>query len=118
MNGLLLPAYVENISTRKDKSVKIVLSTQELTPAQAGDIFNLLNNLVVTYISVKDISTSEAEKVDRIDAELGGKTQGQRIRNTLYILFQKDAEGYKDFNSYYHDKTEKYINHLKNQIDQ
>jgi transcription antitermination factor NusA-like protein len=116
MNGLLLPAYVENISTRKDKSVKIVLSTQELSPGQAGEIFNLMNHLVVAYLSVKDISDTEASKVDKIDAELGGKTQGQRIRNTLYILYSQNNEGHKDFDSYYHDKTERYIEHLKAKI--
>jgi hypothetical protein len=117
IKGILLPAYVENISTRKDKSVKIVLSTQELTPAQAGEIFNLMNSLVIAYLSVKDINSDELDQVDKIDPELGGKTQGQRIRNTLYVLYEKNNEGFKDFNSFYKNKTEKIIEHLKTKID-
>jgi hypothetical protein len=116
MNGLLLPCYVENIATRKDNTIKLILSTQELTPSQAGELFSLLNNLVVTYISPKEITNKEVEQVDKLDAELGGKTQSQRIRNVLYKLFEQDAEGYKNFDQYYHAKTDQYIEHLKTKI--
>jgi hypothetical protein len=116
MNGLLLPCYVENIATRKDKSVKISLVTQELTPEQAGEVFHLMNTLAVTYISPKEITNKEVEQVDKLDAELGGKTQSQRIRNVLYKLFEQDSEGYKNFDQYYHAKTDQYIEHLKTKI--
>ena len=54
--------------------------------------------------------------MDQLDPEMEGKTQGQRIRNVLYILFTQDNEGFTDFDSYYKNKTEKYINHLKTKI--
>lgn len=57
-SGILLPAYVENISTRKDKTVKITLSTQELTPEKAGDLFSILNKLVCSYFSFQIIYIS------------------------------------------------------------
>lgn len=118
MNGILLSATVENITTRKDHTVKIVLGTQELSPGKAGDVFNLMNKLAAIYISPKEVLTqSEIDQVDRLDPEFGGKTQSQRIRNVLFLLFQKDSEGFKDFDQYYHSKTEKYIEHLKAKID-
>lgn len=118
MIGVLFPAYVENISTRKDKTIKIVLSTQEVSPSTAGELFRLLNNLGVCYISPKAISQAEVDQVDKLDAEMGGKTQSQRIRNVLYKLFEQNPEGFKEFNAYYHSKTEMYIEHLKAKIDQ
>lgn len=117
MTGLLIPTLVENISTRKDRSVKIVLGTQELSPAKAGELFDLMNKLAVTYICPKDISKSEIEQVDKMDADLPGKTQSQRIRNILYKLWEQDNEGHKDFSAYYTTKTEKIIQHLKNKIE-
>lgn len=118
MNGILLPATIENITTRKDHTVKIVLGTQELSPGKAGEVFNLMNKLATVYISEKEtIPQRELDQVDQIDPEFGGKTQSQRIRNVLYILFEKDKEGFKDFDQYYHSKTEKYIEHLKSKID-
>lgn len=117
MIGLLIPTYVENISTRKDNSVKITLGTQELSPAKAGELFNLMNKLAMTYICPKDISQREIDQVEKLDPEFDGKTQSQRIRNVLYKLFEQDPEGYQHFDNYYKAKTEKYIEHLKARIN-
>jgi len=116
MNGLLISTYVENITTRKDKSVKITLGTQELSPGKAGELFTPLNNLAVTYISPKEISQKEIDQVDKIDPEFEGKTQSQRIRSVLFKLFSQNSEGFKDFDTFYKNKTEKYIDHLKAKI--
>lgn len=116
MNGILLPTQIENITTRKDKTVKITLGTQELSPGKAGELFNLMNQIAFTYISPKSISQNELDQIDRLDPEFEGKTQSQRIRGVLFKLFQQDAEGFKDFDAYYRNKTEKYIEHLKSKI--
>lgn len=116
ITGLLLSTYIENVTTRKDKTVKLTLGTQELTPAKAGELFSMLNQLAVTYISMKDISQREIDQVDKIEPELNGKTQSQRIRNVLYKLYEQNPEGFRDFNTYYQSKTEQYIEHLKTKI--
>lgn len=116
MNGILLPAYIENIATRKDKTVKLTLGTQELSPSKAGELFSLSNNLVVAYISQKDIGQKEIDQVDKLDPEFGGKTQSQRLRNVLYKLFEQSAEGFKDFNTYYQSKMDLIIEHYKTKI--
>lgn len=116
MNGIILPATIENITTRKDKTVKITIGTQELSQGKAGELFTLLNNLAVVYISPKEISQNELDQVDKLDPEMEGKTQSQRIRSVLYLLFNQNNEGFKDFDSFYKSKTEKYIEHLKSKI--
>lgn len=115
-SGILLPAYIENITTRKDKTVKITLGTQELSPLKAGELFTLLNQLTVTYISPKEISQKEIDQVDKLDPEFSGKSQSQRIRGVLYKLWEQNPEGYKDFETYYRGKTDLYIEHLKSKI--
>jgi hypothetical protein len=116
MKGLLIPTYVENISTRKDMTVKILLSTQELTPEKAGVLFGLQNQLATTYINPVGISQDEIDAVDKVNPEFAGKTQSQRVRNVLFILFEQNNEGYKDFDSFYTYKTNLYIDHLKAKI--
>lgn len=119
IKGILLSSYVESISTRKDRSIKLVLGTQELSNGNAAELFGLQNKIVACYISPKEtIDQKEMDQVDKLDPEFQGKTQSQRIRNTLFILFQKNSEGHKEFDSYYKSKTEKYIEHLKSKIDQ
>lgn len=119
MNGILLGAYVENISTRKDRSIKLVLGTQELSNGNAAELFGLQNKIVACYISSKEtIDQKEMDQVDKIDVEFNNKSQSQRIRNTLYRVWEKNAEGHKDFDTFYKAKTELYIEHLKSKIDQ
>ena len=48
---ILLPAQIESITTRKDKTVKITIGTQELTPADAAKIFYL--NQQFCYMALK-----------------------------------------------------------------
>ena|SRR5688572_290865 len=117
MNGLLLSTYVENITTRKDHSIKITLGTQELSPGKSGELFNLLNKLAVTYISPKEVNQKEIDQVDKLDPEISGKTQSQRIRSVLYLLYQQANEGFKDFESFYRNKTEQYIEHMKGKLN-
>ena len=117
MIGLLIPTLVENISTRKDRTVKIVLGTQELSPAKAGELFNLMNQVAMTYICPKGVSQSEIDQVDQASPNMEGKSQSQRIRNVLYKLYEQNNEGFKSFDDYYRSKTDKIIEHLKNKIE-
>lgn len=116
MKGILIPIQVENIQTRKDNTIKIVLGTQEMSEGNAGKLFAMNNKYGFAHISPADISQSELNEVDQLNPELEGKTQGQRIRNVLYILFTQNNEGHLDFDAYYKAKTEKIIEHLKTKI--
>lgn len=114
--SIVLQCTVENITTRKDRTLKVILGSQELTPRQAGELFELLNQLAYVLISPKGINQEQIDTVEKADLELGGKTQSQRIRGVLYKLFEQDNEGFSSFDTYYKSKTEKYIEHLKSKI--
>lgn len=117
MNGLLLACYVDGLTTRKDKSVTIKLTTQELSEGNAGQVFGLQSKLVAVYISPKEtIPQRDIDQVDKIDVEMNSKSQSQRIRAVLYKLWEQGNEGHKDFDAYYKAKTELYIEHLKSKI--
>lgn len=118
MNGILFAGQIENITTRKDQTVKITIGTQELSPGKAGEIFQTMNKLVAVYLSQKEsIPQKEIDQVDQLDPDLPGKTQSQRLRAVLYKLFEKHNEGYKDFEMFYRHHTEIIIEHLKKKID-
>jgi hypothetical protein len=114
---MIISAYVENFSTRKDSTVKIVLSTQELSKERAGELFSYQNKLITCLLKEGEIQPDELKLVDQIDPlDSHGKSQSQRIRNTLAVLFKQDTQGYTDFDSFYKAKTEAYIEHLKKHI--
>lgn len=116
MKGQLIAAMVETITTRKDRSVKVVIGTQELNPSEAGQLFQYMNQLVTVYISPAAIDNREIDQIDKLEPELNNKSQSQRIRAVLYLLFQQNAEGFKSFDEYYKSKTEKFIEHLKSKL--
>lgn len=117
MNGLLMAAQVESIATRVDNTIKVGLGLQELSPSKAAELLGLRGKVVVVYISPKEtIPQSELDQVDAIDPEVNGKTQSQRLRNVLFVLWGKVPEGYKSFDDFYKAKTEAMIDHFKSKI--
>lgn len=117
MNGTLLACQVETIQTRRDGSIKIVLGTQEVSPSKGAELLGIMNKLAAVYISPKEtISDVELKQVDAVDSDYEGKTQSQRIRSILYVLFTQGNDGFKTFDDYYKNKTEKFIDHLKSKI--
>lgn len=117
MNGTLITAQIGTIRTLVDGSVSMTFVTPELSPGKVGEFFALRNKVAYLYVSANQIENSEKKMVDALDPELPTKTPGQRLRAVLYRLWEQDAEGYKDSDSYYRAKMESIINGLKAELN-
>ena len=103
-------AQIEKISTRKDRTISIHIGMQELPPNEMADLFASLNN------DLHEV------KVD-LD-QSGGKSQGQRLRDVLWVMWDKcvDDNGcrwneiYKDSNLFYAFMMDKIVNHYKKKL--
>lgn len=116
MEGILIPAYITGVNALKDKSVKIVIVTQELTPEKAGELFGINGQLVTTYISAKGLTPADKDLIDQLEPDMPGKSPSQRLRNVLYLLWQKSNEGFKDKNLHYIHYMEKIIEEYKSKL--
>ena len=116
MEGLLIPVIIDSIRSLKDGSISVTISTQELSPNKAAELFGLRNMVCYSYFSAKQIENKERIIIDQLDPELKGKTPGQRLRNVMYKLWEQDSEGYKDSESYYIAKMEGIISTYKANI--
>lgn len=115
---ILLPAQIESIASRKDKTVKITLGTQELSPAQAAEIFQLNQKFCYTAIKEETFQANEIDAIDSLKTDLESeKTPSQRLRGILYVNYQQKPEGYKDFTTYYQAKMERICEHYKSKLD-
>jgi len=76
----------------------------------------LNNRIVSVYISESEINPNEVGNIDRINPEFTGKTQSQRLKNVLYILYSQQPEGFTDFESFYKHRTEQIINQIKTKL--
>ena len=115
---LKISGIIESISTRKDKTLKIIFGSQELNPIQYSEIFNLNQSFIYLGIKKEEFNNKETDLIDSLKADLDtAKTPSQRLRGVLFKLYEQDSEGFKDFANYYLSKMELITNHYKAKID-
>ena len=116
---LIIPSILESFASLKDKTIKIVFHTNELTPEQLTGI--ALNTQKFGYLAFKEDTFKQAEKdvLDNLESEYQdtGKSKAQRLRATLYRCFEQDSKDYKVFDDYYAYQMETLINHFKTKLD-
>tara|TARA_R100001244_G_scaffold126473_1_gene96825 strand:- start:342 stop:710 length:369 start_codon:yes stop_codon:yes gene_type:complete len=117
---LLLGCILENFSIRKDKSVLLKFSTLEQTPEQVGDLHSKTGGFCYLMVKMeKTLTTSEMNEIDNLDTDImdGSKTQAQRLRDIMWVNWDKNNEGFSDFPSFYKNRMEQMIQRWKNNID-
>ena len=117
---LIIPSILESFASLKDKTIKVVFHTNELTPEQLTGI--ALNTQKFGYLAFKEDPFKQAEKdvLNKLESEYQetGKTKAQRLRAVLYRYFEQDPKGYEVFDDFYNHYMEKLINHYKNKLEQ
>jgi hypothetical protein len=116
--GMLLAAIMENVSTRRDGTIKLTLGSQEVSQGKAGELFTMQNKILAVYLSIKEtIPQAVLDHVDSVDVDMPGKTKSQRQRAVLYRIWELQKEGHKTFESYYAAKMEEHITNLKQVLE-
>lgn len=119
MSKILCPAILDGYTRRKDRSVTLRFITQEKTSSEIMGIDATLDQFGILYFRGEEkMNADEIEELDSIDLDVYDepKSQSQRLRNVLYILWKQDGEK-GDFKKYYKQKTEEIIQHFKNKLD-
>ncbi len=117
---IVFPGYVEGMSSRKDKTWKITISTNELTPDKVAGILMLQNAFGYIAFKEQEFKHDEETALDEIEQDLGGggKSPSQRLRNVFFILWKNNNKGYKLFRDYYANAMEGVIDFYKGKIEQ
>lgn len=115
---VILPAVIEAISTRRDRTFKIIIGTSELPPSESAALLSLHQK--ASYVAIKPelFSTDETQALDTLKAEAAIKSPSQRLRGILYLCWESEKKGYSDFNSYYAHIMEGLIDHFKKKLPQ
>jgi hypothetical protein len=115
---IILGGQIESISSRKDKTIKLTIGTQELNPNQAAELFNLSQQFCYLALKPEFFTKEEKDLLETAKTDLDtSKTPSQRLRGILYLNYEKDNEGYKDFTTYYISKMDKICDHYKTKLD-
>ena len=108
-----VPAQVVNMNPKADRSWKLVFETRELK----GDEVKILadNYQGEGWLLFKPNGTIAIEEVPKDIAESGTKSQSQRLRDVIFVLWkQKGGEG--DFETFYRVTLEKLIEFIKSKL--
>jgi len=113
MKIIIFNAVLNGIRAKIDKSLGLTLATPELSTSEKAEIMNLQGiNLDVT---LKPLDIIDAPEI-KVNKDIESKSQSQRIRSVLFLLWKQEAEP-DTFDIYYHHKTEKYIEFLKDKLE-
>ena len=107
------PATLTGISTKVDGSLSVRFATQELTSDKKLALIELQNQF--GYICFAP-SEAEAADIPETQPDDTRKTQSQRLRAVLFLLY-KQGERLDDFDFYYREKMEKFIEHIKSKLN-
>jgi len=114
---ILISGQIEALNTRKDKTIKITIGTQEMNPNEFAELFSLNQQFAYIGIKPEPFINNEIEIIESLKTEYDElKSPAQRLRGILYRIFEQNPDGFKDFNSYYIHKMEKLCDHFKNQL--
>lgn len=112
-----LSGQIESLSTRKDKTIKLSIGTQELTPSEAAEVFQLNQQFCYIGIKAEPFTAEETDIIDSLKTDFDNiKSPSQRLRAILYVNYQQNYEGFKDFNSYYLFIMDKISEHYKSKL--
>lgn len=114
---ITIAGQIEAISSRKDKTIKLTIGTQELSPNQAAQLFTLTQQFCYLGLKQETFTKEDSDLIDNLKTDLETqKTPSQRLRGILYLNYQQDNKGYKDFSTYYQSEMEKICEHYKNKL--
>ena len=115
---LILPSQMENITTRRDKTWKLTIGTNELSPEQAAEVVKLNQEFCYLAIKKDEFKPRDLEIIAGIQSEFEFKDKppAQRLRGVFYRLWENDKQGYTDFELYYRFNMEKVIDHFKSKL--
>lgn len=113
MKTIKTNVIITGIRSKVDRSLGLTISTPELSTEERAEFMNLQGVNCRALFEPTDTAPTEVYEVKK---EIGNKTQAQRVRAVLFVLWKHEGSK-EEFEDYYRDKTEQYINFLKQKIE-
>lgn len=110
---LKIQSIISSIRTLGDGTIRLVVDSQELMPQDKAELMGLHNipgHFVFSANGIKE------EDIPTVPVEFEQKTPSQRLRNTLFVYYDKRGGKKEDFDLYYRRWIEHQIDKLKGKI--
>ena len=116
----IFQGIIEKVETRADRTIKIVISTQEITPDYITKIFNFHQEFCEILLSSAPISDKEMEELGKNIDPLSApnlRTPSRRLKAILFLLWKQDHKGCSEADSFYKIRMEEIINSFKAKLE-
>ena len=113
MKAIQTQGAITGIRSKVDRSLGLTLSTPELSTNERSLFMELQG--VECSILIQPLDSTDIEP-EKIDGEIRTKTQSQRLRGVLFVLWQQQGKQ-GEFEEFYRAQTEKMIEHYKAKLD-
>jgi hypothetical protein len=115
---ITVPAILESVSTRKDRTLKLIFGTNELSPSQAGQLLSDTEKFGWLAFKGESFNIEETKLLESLksDSNEGFKSDSQRLRGVLYRNWEQNNDGFTTFSRYYSHKMETIIEHYKKNL--
>lgn len=114
MKAIQTQACITGIRSKVDRSLGLTIATPELSTNERALFMEYQG--IECNIMIEPIDATDGVGVEKIDKELRTKTQSQRLRGVLYILWEQQGKQ-GEFEEFYRSQTEKIIEHYKGKLD-
>lgn len=120
MKLTILPATIEAVASRKDRTLKVTIGTQEVNADLAGTLFGMQGSFGYVALKPVEFVAQETEALEEMQGEFVDnrkRSASQRLRAVFYLMWQQNNEGFERFNSFYEAKMEMLIGHYKAKVE-
>lgn len=112
-DGFQVQAQLTRCSSLVDGGVTVGFHTKELNTSEKAQVMDFHNKAGWLLFKPNEVT---AEDIPKQDAEYETKTPGQRLRSTIFVWW-KQLGGEGDFEDFYRNTMEKFIEHIKQKLD-
>jgi len=111
-----LPGQIDKISTMADRGIRVQFTSNELTPKQSTELFELYGKFGYFFFSEQEVQPL-TDDLPPIQVEKGEKTPSQRLRAVIFVVWENETSKKVNFDTYYKQEVEKIIEHYKSKLD-
>lgn len=119
MSIVQVPAILDSIRSRKDKTLSLNLGLPELTPEDTASLFTMANSQIWLALSPVSMEYSDIDIPDKIPEFTGQKSFAQRLRAVIHVYWENNKElhiSFKTSNAFYEYWMENKINEIKEKL--
>ena len=116
---IIIPAVLTTYKCLKDRSLVLTFETGEPTPEQIVNVAMSVQYAGFLAFNKDAFKTAQLQIIEETKADYDDqtKTPAKRLRGVLYVAWEQNKEGFESFENYYIFKMDKFIEHVKKQLN-